>query len=120
MGSFCWLLDILFESTGPPRDGTFQTAVSYGSGGNEAYYVAVADLNGDGKPDIIVANCGGTNQCGNASGVVGVLLGNGDGTFQTAVSYDSGGFDRVTVAGSVAVASRDRWNQSARMATFAG
>ena len=38
--------------------------------------VAVADLNGDGKPDLVVANYGDNN--------VSVLLGNGDGTFQTA------------------------------------
>ena len=36
-------------------DGTFQTAVSYGSGG-EAMSVAIADVNGDGKPDLLVAN----------------------------------------------------------------
>ena len=37
-------------------DGTFQTAVPYGSGGDYASSVAVADVNGDGKPDLIVAN----------------------------------------------------------------
>ncbi len=57
-------------------DGTFQTALSYGSGGQFAYSVAVADVNGDGKPDLIVANyCDGSSFCGNGS--VGVLLGNG-------------------------------------------
>ncbi len=64
-------------------DGTFQPAVSYDSGGTYAYYVAVADLNGDGKPDLVVANLLSPN--------LGVLLGNGDGTFQAAVSYGSGG-----------------------------
>ena len=82
-------------------DGTFQGAVSYGSGGYEAYSVAVADVNGDGKPDLMVTTECVSSSCGNsANGIVGVLLGNGDGTFQTAVSYDSG----VYAAPSVAVA----------------
>ena len=36
--------------------------------------MAVADVNGDGKPDLVVANYGGN--------AVSVLLGNGDGTFR--------------------------------------
>jgi hypothetical protein len=75
-------------------DGTFQPAVTYGSGGQGADSVAVADVNGDGKPDLLVANeCGviGPYCPENDNGVIGVLLGNGDGTFQAAVTYDSGG-----------------------------
>jgi hypothetical protein len=71
-------------------DGTFQTAVTYGSGGETTFSVAVADVNGDGKPDLLVANQGG--------GMVGVLLGNGDGTFQPAVTYGSGGSEATSVA----------------------
>jgi hypothetical protein len=37
-------------------DGTFQSVVTYGSGGDEATSVAVADVNGDHKPDLVVAN----------------------------------------------------------------
>jgi FG-GAP-like repeat len=37
-------------------DGTFQAPVNYPSGGDVGASVAVSDLNGDGKPDIIVAN----------------------------------------------------------------
>ena len=72
-------------------DGTFQMAVTYASGGTFADSVAAKDVNGDGKPDLVVSNCGasGTGSC--ADGTVGVLLGNGDGTFQTAVPYGSGG-----------------------------
>ena len=44
--------------------------------------VVVGDFNGDGKPDLAVANSGSAN--------VSVLLGNGDGTFQTAVNFDAG------------------------------
>jgi hypothetical protein len=84
-------------------DGTFQTVVTYGSGGVQANSIAVADVNGDGKPDLLVANyCGSSSfDCGpSTAGSVGVLLGNGDGTFQTAVTYGSGGFlaTAVTVA----------------------
>ncbi|HZW78868.1 MAG TPA: FG-GAP-like repeat-containing protein, partial [Candidatus Deferrimicrobiaceae bacterium] len=72
-------------------DGTFQSAVSYNTGGYYSRSVTVADLNGDGKPDLIV-----TSQCNNSNcnlGSVGVLLGNGDGTFQAASSYSTGGQD---------------------------
>jgi hypothetical protein len=81
-------------------DGTFQTAVIYGSGGRVADSVVVADVNGDGRPDLLVANyCGLTGYCTNASsGVVGVLLGNGDGTFQAPLTYDSGGYGADSVA----------------------
>jgi hypothetical protein len=75
-------------------DGTFQPVATYGSGGVIPQSVAIADVNGDGKPDLLVANCGptGSSNCGvTGNGVVGVLLGNGDGSFQPAVSYDAGG-----------------------------
>jgi hypothetical protein len=79
-------------------DGTFQPAVTYSSGGFLAASVAVADVNGDGKPDIVVANnCSAYTfpnyDCNaGAQGIIGVLLGNGDGTFQPAVTYSPGGY----------------------------
>ncbi len=70
-------------------DGTLQPAVSYGSGGISSRYVAAADVNGDGKADVIVANSCADNNCFNGS--LGVLLNNGDGTFQDAVEYTTTG-----------------------------
>ena len=78
-------------------DGTFQTAVTYSSGGYEAQFVAVADVNGDGKPDLMLANWCENSKCA-TDGTVGVLLGNGDGTFQTAVPYGSDGYFANSVA----------------------
>ena len=80
-------------------DGTFQPAVAYGSGGTFPFSVAVADVNGDGKLDLLVANYCADNTCA-TKGLVGVLLGNGDGTFQPVVTYPTGGYktDWVAVA----------------------
>jgi FG-GAP-like repeat len=66
-------------------DGTFQNPVSYDAGLDEDS-VALADFNGDGKLDIVVAN----NRSSTANSYVSVLLGNGNGTFQAAVSYGVG------------------------------
>jgi VCBS repeat protein len=81
-------------------DGTFQPVATYDSGGSLAYSIAVADVNGDGNPDLVVANCGpiGVNACQSGNGLIGVLLGNGDGTFQPVVTYSSGGNTAVSVA----------------------
>jgi hypothetical protein len=80
-------------------NGTFRTAVTYPSGGWPVTALAVADLNGDGKPDLVVSICSQGNTCAVAeAGLVGVLLNTGDGTFQEAVTYDSGGDDALSVA----------------------
>lgn len=62
-------------------DGTFQTQVQYGVGGNPGT-AALGDLRGNGRLDLVVANQG--------SNTVSVLLGNGDGTFQPQVTYAVG------------------------------
>jgi hypothetical protein len=82
-------------------DGTFRSAVSYYSGGYNAGPVAIGDVNGDGLPDVIVANnCDGGTDCSGelGPGVVGVLLGKGDGTLQAPVSYSSGGYGARSLA----------------------
>ena len=63
----------------------FATGAPYSSdvdGTTGPFSVAVGDLNGDGKPDIVAANT--------SPGTVGVLLGNGDGTFAAHVDYGCG------------------------------
>src|SRR3989454_5089613 len=75
----------------------FLEAPVFSSGGYSANSVAVADVNGDGKLDLLVANFCTATPCG-GDGTVGVLLGNGDGTFQPAVTYDSGGQNTVSIA----------------------
>jgi Bacterial Ig-like domain (group 3)/FG-GAP-like repeat len=79
-------------------DGTFQSAVSYGSGGFYAGSVAIADVNGDGKPDLVLVNVSGSTSNDTGDGTVAVLLGNGDGTFQAAVTYDTGALESKAVA----------------------
>ena len=80
-------------------DGTFQSATSYNSGGAYALSVAVADVNGDGRPDLLVTNECAIGGCGSGSnGAVSVLLGNGDGTFQAAVNYASAVYYTKSVA----------------------
>jgi hypothetical protein len=71
-------------------DGTFQAAAGqaaagYGTGNSThsaTNGITVGDFNGDGKADLALINKGANN--------VAVLLGNGDGTFQAEVNYDTG------------------------------
>ncbi len=84
-------------------DGTFQTAVLYDSGGQYPDSVAIADINGDGHLDIVVANLcvPAETNCGTglaADGTVGVMLGRGDGTFKPVVLYDAGGESTFSLA----------------------
>ncbi|HTD12686.1 MAG TPA: VCBS repeat-containing protein [Steroidobacteraceae bacterium] len=62
-------------------DGSFETATNFGT--TRAAAVAVGDFNGDGKLDLVAA--GGS--CKSGCPILYLLLGNGDGTFQTANGF---------------------------------
>ncbi len=74
-------------------DGTFSPGTD-AVAGMGASGVAIADLNGDAKPDLVVANLTGAS--------VSALPGNGDGTFGTGAEFPTGGNP-----GMVAVADLD-------------
>jgi hypothetical protein len=81
-------------------DGTFQPNITFPSAlapdcvlnnlGTQYYAIPItvttADVDGDGKLDVVAGNTGGG--CGNGS--IDVYFGNGDGTFQSPVSLDIG------------------------------
>jgi len=65
-------------------DGTFQNAVNH-SVASRLRSVAIGDLDGDGSPDLVIGNDGVSVHD------VYVLIGNADGTFQSALTYYAGG-----------------------------
>jgi hypothetical protein len=72
-------------------DGTFASAVSYGSGGVGAFSVATGIFSGSNLSVVVTNSCASTGDC--SHGTVATLLGNGNGTLQSAVSYSTGGLD---------------------------
>lgn len=73
-------------------NGTFQPAIKTPVPG--AYYgIAVADLNGDGNPDVVTGDSTGSSPRN-----VNVLLGKGDGTFAAPVRYSTGGSGEGQIA----------------------
>ncbi len=84
-------------------DGTFQSPVNYSVGVNPQM-LAVADVNNDGAPDLIVANECAEEACDTSS--VSVLLGNGDGTFRSAISFEIGCYAAFVAVGDF---NRDGW-----------
>jgi hypothetical protein len=75
-------------------DGTLPQQVQYSLAGSPSA-VAIADFNNDGKPDLVLPNC--SAQCQNAT--LSVLLGNGDGSFQTRKDSPIAGFASFMTTG---------------------
>ena len=79
-------------------DGTFQPVRNYLSGATPPIGITAEDVTADGKVDLIVSNWCSTVQVSGicTHGMIGVLSGNGDGTFNPVQTYYSGG-DFTTV-----------------------
>ena len=78
-------------------NGIFQDAADY-SIGDRAESVATNDFNGDGYLDLAVAVLN-FDSSGNAPSNVSILLGNGDGSFQSPVNYNAGDGPKTVAIG---------------------
>jgi len=76
-------------------DGSFKQPMTFPLAGSPVA-LAVGDVNRDGKPDLAVVEDCGTQKCAQA-GTMEILLGAGDGSFQSAASYTVG-YAPVSVA----------------------
>jgi hypothetical protein len=85
--------NVAFFEVTPPSSSVALASTDYPvcDAGTSDYSVAVGDFNGDGKLDLVVADYD--------TGVVCVLLGNGDGTFRPQVQYAVGTFPRGVAVG---------------------
>jgi FG-GAP-like repeat/Bacterial Ig-like domain (group 3)/Divergent InlB B-repeat domain/FG-GAP repeat len=71
-------------------DGSFQTPILTSTSTGPPM-IAVTDLNGDGKPDLVLADCCGLSEAS-------FMFGNGDGTFKAEAQFPSGSNPRGIVA----------------------
>ena len=76
--------DYALESTNLDQFSTSETASLFSPAGAGPSSVAVGDLDGDGTPDLVVADA--------LANTISVLLGNGDGTFQAPRQFAIGAF----------------------------
>jgi hypothetical protein len=79
-------------------DGTFTATATSPVTEVYAYSIAVGDFNGDGIPDLAVANLCGDDPTCRSAGTVTILLGNGDGTFTATATSPATGNSPVSIA----------------------
>ncbi len=85
----------------------FAPATLYSSGAYSVTGVDVADVTADGKPDIVLSDLRIQAGASCSAGKVGILAGNGDGTFNPVQLYNAAGF----FASDIAVADVNRDNK---------
>ena len=79
-------------------NGTFRPPATYAVGATPIFLLAT-DFNGDGRLDLAVADLGNALVGGADVGAIGILMGNGDGTFRPPVRYAVGSAPQQMVAG---------------------